>query len=544
MKTIKGIFQTGLVFSLLLVFSCKNLTELNINPNGTDPSTVNPTFLLTDVLTEVAKDYLQIGYDEPFPGVMQMTQKDAWSSGNNDYDWSNQSWDDYYALLRNNQKAYLRGQAQNNNFIMGVSLVMKSFLFGLITDLWGDAPYSAALRGDQGGTADMFPVYDAQKDIYTGIIDDLKAAGDLFANGNTQTDNGWDVYYQGDAAKWQKFANALLLRYYMRISEKMPDVAKAGLESVAASGNYFKSNDDDATMDFLGTADYNSWPDNFKFSANNGSDFKRIKMCSVFVDTLEAYNDPRLDVWAARVQIPIQITSTMSSNPDTIINDVRYIHPSAIPAGTLVDTDPDYVGIPPSIGSEPSWYNLNPTPGQLSNNPHVSYLNDIYKEPSGPLLKARLISFAEVNFILAEAALKGWNVGGSAKAYYEAGVKASLNTWGVGDDYDSYIQGAGVAYDGTLKRIIQQKWIASWTMAEEAWFDYRRTGYPELKPGPYAKKQRLPVRYIYSSEELNLNTANIDQALKDLEITNYSTPQGANSAWSKPWIIQGTNKPW
>jgi hypothetical protein len=544
MKTIKGIIQIGLFFSVLLMFSCKDLTELNINHNGTDPSTVNPTFLLTEVLTETAKDYLDIGYNEPFPGVMQMTQKDAWSSGNNDYDWSDQNWDDYYALLRNNQKAYERGQEQNNDFVMGVSLVMKSFLFGLITDLWGDAPYSAALKGDQGGTENMFPVYDAQQDIYTGIINDLKTASDLLAKGNTLSDNGWDVYYNGDAAKWQKFANSLLLRYYMRISEKMPDVAKAGIEAVVASGIYFKSNDDDATMDFLGTNADNSWPADTVYSTDNGSDYKRMKMCSTFVDTLESYNDPRLGVWAAKVQIPIQITSSMSSNPDIIINGVRYIHPDAIPAGTQVDTDPNYVGIPPSIGSEPSWYNLNPTPGQLSNNPHVSYLNSMYKNATGPLLKARLISFAEVNFILAEAALKGWSVGSDAKTYYEAGIKASMNTWGVGSDYNSYIQGAHVAYDGTLKQIIKQKWIASWTMAEEAWFDYRRTGYPALIPGPYAKKQRLPVRYIYSSEELNLNTTNIDKALKDLEVTNYSGAQGANSAWSKPWIIQGTNKPW
>ncbi len=544
MKTIKEVIRISLFLSILLMFSCKDLTELNVNHNGTDPSTVNPTFLMTDVLTETAKDYLEIGYDEPFPGVMQMTQKDAWFSGNNDYDWSDQNWDSYYALLRNNERAFERAGDLNNDFLKGVSLVMKSFLFGLITDLWGDAPYSAALKGDKGGEADMFPAYDAQKDIYTGIIDDLKTAGELFKNGNNMADNGWDVYYEGDASKWQKFANSLLLRYYMRVSEKLPDVAKSGIEAVASSGIYFKSVDDEATMDFIGTNDINSWPDNFKFSSNNGSDFKRIKMCATFVDTLESFNDPRLGVWAAKIHIPIQITASKSSNPDTIINGVRYIHPDAIPAGETVNTDPDYVGIPPSVSSDPSTFNLNPTPGQLSNNPHVSYLNDIYKEASGPLLKARLISLAEVNFILAEAALKGWSVGGNAKSYYEAGVKASLETWGVGEDYNNYIQGVHVAYNGTLKQIIKQKWIASWTMAEEAWFDYRRTGYPNLKPGPYAKRQRLPLRYIYSSEELNQNASNVEKAINDLEETNFSGPLGKNSPWSKPWIIQGTGKPW
>lgn len=543
MKAIKTVVKAVLFLLVISMFSCKDLTDLNINHNGTAPETVNPSFLMTAVLTETAKSYLQIGYDDPFPGVMQMTQKDAWSSSNNDYDWSDQSWSGYYGLLRNNQKAYERATELNNTFIMGISLVMKSFLFGLITDLWGDAPYSKALKGDKGGVGDLLPAYDPQKDIYMGIINDLKTASGLFAKGNTSiTDE--DVYYHGDASKWQKFANSLLLRYYMRISTKLPDVAKAGIAEVVSSGIYFKTSDDDATMDFLGTSDINSWPDNLEFDNTNGSNFRRIKMCATFVNKLESFNDPRLGVWAAKVQIPIVISATKSPNPDIIIDGVRYIHPDAIPAGTQVDTDPNYVGIPPSIGSEPSWYNLNPTPGQLSNNPHVSYLNDMYKSAAGPLLKARLMSCAEVDFILAEAALKGWSAGGDAKSFYEAGIKASMNTWGVSGDYSSYVGGAQVAYDGTLKQIITQKWIASWTNATEAWFDYRRTGYPELEAGPKAKRKKLPVRYIYSSEEANLNAANYENALKNLETTNFSGPEGANSAWSKPWIIQGTGKPW
>ncbi|MEO6949572.1 MAG: SusD/RagB family nutrient-binding outer membrane lipoprotein [Ginsengibacter sp.] len=544
MKTIiKKIIKVSLFLFVFSIFSCKKLTDVNINPNGTTPEKVNPSFLMTGVLTGTAKNYLQIGFDEPFPGVMQQTQKDAFSSGNNDYDWSDQSWDFYYGLLRNNKIAYDRAEAEGNNFIMGVSLTMKSFIFGLITDLWGDAPYSKALNGNKGGTENLLPEYDAQKDIYTGIISDLKTANGLLEKGNSGA-RSWDVYYNGDAGKWQKFTNSLLLRYYMRISAKLPDIAKTGVEEVVASGIYFKSTDDDATMDFIGNNGDNSWPDNLKFDGTNGSNFRRIKMGAPFVNTLQSYNDPRLDVWAAKVEIPIVISATFNPAPDIIINGVRYIHPDAIPSGTLVDTDPNYVGIPPSIGSEPSFYNLNPTPGQLSNNPHVSFLNDIYKEASGPLLKARLQSVAEVDFILAEAASKGWSVGMDAKTYYEDAVKASMDTWGVGSDYSNYINEPLVKFDGTLKQIMTQKWIASWTASAEAWFDYRRTGYPDLKAGPFAKQKKLPVRFVYSSEELNLNATNVEKALKDLEVTNFSGPQGANSQWSKPWVIQGTSQPW
>jgi hypothetical protein len=135
-------------------------------------------------------------------------------------------------------------------------------------------------------------------------------------------------------------------------------------------------------------------------------------------------------------------------------------------------------------------------------------------------------------------------VGADAETYYDAAVKASLDTWGVGGDYGNYIKGAEVAYNGTLEQIMTQKWIASWSAAEEAWFDYRRTGYPDLQAGPNAKRKKLPVRYVYSSEELNLNTVNVNNALKDLKATNFSGPEGVNSAWSKMWLLQDTGEPW
>lgn len=541
---LKDITQVGLVLFFIGFMSCKDLTELNINPNGPTLESANPAFLMTTVLTQAADNYLRIGYDEPFAGVMQYTQKDAWESSNNNYEWSNQEWGNYYDLLRNNQSAYDLAKAKDRPFITGVSLVMKSFIFGLITDLWGDAPYTEALKAKDEGENNLAPAYDDQKTIYLGILDDLKKAAGIFKSLQSSTAGSADVYYEGDPAKWAKFANSLRLRYYMRISSKLPDVAKQGIEEVVASGIYFQSNDDDATMSYPGTNSDNSWPLNTKFDNTSGSNFRRIKMCATFVNELEARNDARLAVWAAKIQTPIVIDANFSSNPDTIINGVRYIHPDAIPQGALVDTDPDYVGIPPSIGLDPSTYNLNPTPGQLSYNPSVSFLNDRYKEASGALLKARLQSYAEVCFILSEAALKGWSVGKNAKAWYEEGVKASLNTWGVGDDYNDYITGSKVAFDGTLEQIITQKWIANWTAAEEAWFDYRRTGFPDLKAGPIAKRKVLPVRFMYPGTEYLLNRDNVTAALNAIEETNFSGAEGKDSPWSKMWVLQGTGAPW
>jgi hypothetical protein len=168
----------------------------------------------------------------------------------------------------------------------------------------------------------------------------------------------------------------------------------------------------------------------------------------------------------------------------------------------------------------------------------------MYKSASGPYLKARLISASEVNFILAEAALKTWSVGGTATTYYNAGVKTSLDTWGLSSAYSAYIVRAGVAYAGTLAQIMEQKWIASWTTAQEAWFDYRRTGLPALLPGKVVKRNALPLRFLYGTNELLYNPDKADEAIQVLETTTFSSTDGKNSCWSRPWLLQGTGKPW
>jgi hypothetical protein len=528
-------------------FSCEDLTSVNTNPNGVQPDVVNPNLVMPTVLTEMAKLYVNLGYQD-IAGVVQHTQKDAWSSGHNDYDWGgNQSWAGYYDILRNNDLLYQRAIAQNLEFHQGVSLVTKAFMFGLITDLWGDAPYTNALKGELGGVANILPTYDSQEVIYTGILADLDKANKLLSKQKSEyssiVDNV-DVIYNGDPVKWRKLANSLALRYYMRISAKKADVAKAGIENIVKNpANYpiITTNAEDATMGFPGTSDGTSWPANAVFDVS-GSNYRRIKMANTFVEYLQGVNDPRLGIWAAKVEIPLVVDATLPAGTDKITGGKRYLSPDKV-GNSKIDTDQEYVGLPTSFSALPSAYNLNPTPGQTSFNPHVSFLAPMYKNATGALLRARLVSAAEVNFILAEAAQKGWSVG-DAKTFYEAGVKASLTTWGVGSSATSYLGTKGVSYDGTLKQIMEQKWIASWTAATEAWFDYRRTGFPALTAGPAAKRQALPVRFYYMQDEIRINAINATSAMDKLEVSNYSQADGKNSAWSKPWLMQGTGKPW
>jgi len=533
MKNIIYIRLTAFLLLFAVLFSCKDLTDLNENPNGVDPGSANANLLLSTVTTEIPKLYLTLGFGD-MAGVVQHTQVDAWFTSHNDYDWNNIDWTDYYNLLVDVQSVYDLSQEDGWEFQRGVALVLKSFMFGQIADLWGDAPYSQALQGD--GDYET-PVYDEQENIYLGIIEDLKTANSLLSQDASAYSNIYadaDEIYNGDPAQWRKFANSLLLRYYMRISNKI-DV-KASFADIVSNNPIFESVADDATLAYLGNTGGNSWPC-ATINDSSGSAYRRIRPCATLVEQMRSTADPRISVWFEKVAIPTVLSTEVADN--TEIDGIRYLNPNNYDLDYIC-TNSDYVGLPPGL-SQPSAYNNNPTPGQTSYNNYVSYLSKMYQEGSGDLLKARLMSYSEVCFLLAEAAHKGWISG--EQQYYEAGVKASLETWGVGDDYDAFIAQPGVAYDGTLKQLMTQKWVASWTAAQEAWYDWRRTGYPEFVAGSGSLRTVLPLRFPYGTDELDFNSTNCEDALSRFKMTNYSQGE-ENSPWSKPWLLQDTDKPY
>lgn len=528
------------LFVCISLQSCKDLTELNQNPNGVPEDKANANLILSTVLSDAAITYTNLGYGD-IAGVMQHTQKDAWSGGHNSYDWGPKEWGGYYNILNNNQSVYNKALENNLEFHQGVSLVMKSFVFGQIADLWGDAPYTTALQGNLGEDENVSPAYSTQEEIYTGLIADLKEASQLLSKGNKsaypEIGNATeiaDVIYNGDPEQWQKFANSLLLRYLMRISDKV-DVS-TDFVNIAQSQPIFTSNSDNAFVNFPGSNETVSWPANSVFDGTDGSNFRRIRPAATLVETLRDRDDPRIDVWFAKVQTPTVLSNEHPHN--SIVDGVRYLDPNQLQDS--VNTNPDYVGLPTQM-TLPSAYNLNPNPGQTSNNQFVSYLNDRYTQASGPLLNARLMSFSEVNFLLAEAAHKGWI--SEAEEHYNNGVAASLEEWQVSDNISGYLTHNLVAYNGSLERIIEQKWIASWTAAQEAWSDYRRTGYPQLETGVASPRQALPLRFQYGSNELNFNSANVQEAIGRLESTQFSQGE-ANSQWDKFWILAGTGEPY
>jgi hypothetical protein len=560
MKYMKTLYTLFLILILVTFASCKDLTELNVNPNGVDPSTVNPNLLMTTVITTTAQPYLDMGYEGDLAGVMQYVQKSGWGSGLNNYDFvSERAWTGPYDVLRNLKQLYSRSVQEGMEFQQGVSLVLRAFNFGYIADCWGDAPYATALNASNGGQADMFPTFNTQEEIYTGIIEELKTANTLLSKPNeaySGINADADVLYNGNPMAWRKMANSLMLRYYMRISTKLPSVAKAGIEEIISKPSefpIFTSIADDAKMDFIGSSSSDSWPANITYDASE-SNFSRMQLCAGLRDVLVEREDPRLPLWFNKVVTRIKV-STQYPDDDIVVGGVRYIRPEWLAANdyaiynkdtwvddvnagkNIVDTM-EYVGIPIAVSAgEPYPYNLNPAPTQGGYNVHVSALADMYKDAAGDMLKARLISYSEVCFILAEAAEKGWTVG-SQQTWYENGVRASFDLWDISGDADAYLANTGVAYDGSLSQIMEQKWIANWTVAVESWCDWRRTGLPALTVGPRGKRDAIPLRFRYDATERERNKDNYNSAITNLVQTEFTAQDGNDSSWSKFWLLQ------
>jgi hypothetical protein len=554
MKT-KYIFPILLIVLMGGLISCKKeLLEMNENPNGADPQTSNPNLVFSTVLTESGKAFVNLGYLD-IAGLMQHTQKDGWATGHNAYDWGgSNSWSNYYNILRNNKYVYDRAVELDYTFHQGASLVMKSLIFGLITDLWGDAPYSQALKGDVEGRENRFPAYDSQQSIYEGILADLEQANTILSGTVTGSPGSSDIYFNGNAMKWRRFANSLALRYYMRLAEKLPAVAKEGIERIAGNPTKYPiitNAADDVAMGFPGNNNGDSWPANATYDSDS-TNYRRIKMGQPLVGKMLEFNDPRLGAYANRVEIPIQVDDTLPVGTDRIVvatingeqRRVRQVHPSVFPAGTTINDinqHPNYVGLPLGLAL-PYTYNLSPNPTQSSRNPHVSWVNSAFANAKSGI-KVRLISAAEVNFILAEAAaVYKWNTGNAATHYNNA-VQASFTAWNMGSAA-SYLAQANVAFNGTQEQILTQKWISSWTMATESWFDWRRTGFPRLQGA--TQQGVLPVRFYYPLDERNLNEANANAAIEKLQASPFDDPWSGgtkNSIWAKTWLLQGTGKP-
>lgn len=474
------------IFLLFVTFTglqaCSDFEDVNTNPNAT--TTVDPDLLLNNILYAATGDATSIGsgtYDMFVGGDMGACWAQHWTKVlyNNEERYITRTgtirsfWQTIYTrVLKNANTMQVLAESKGNKNLQGISLVLKAYGFSLLTDCYGDIPFSEALKPDQ---SILKPKYDKQEDVYTGILSMLDEAGVLIGPGNGEIPASSDFMYGGDVTKWKKFAASLKFRCLMRIVAKKPSVSTQ-LQVLASSNSLFTSNEDEAKYF------YNASTNNPIYNTIVGSTRIEYKVCKPLIEQLKSFNDPRLAIYA-------------QPNVDSAYNGK--------PAGY---TDPGAAG-----------YTLN----------NVSSIGTFYLAKDLP---AYLMSYAQLQFLLAEARQRGYITTSTTKDYYEAGVRASFLFNGLSNqDADTYLASVGqFNSSNALNQIATQEWIALYGQGIEAWTEWRRTKIPVLTPAIDGVVTEIPSRFTYPDNEVTLNKDNYQNAV---------SVQGPDLLTTKIWWI-------
>lgn len=455
--------------------SCSDaLDEINKNPNATE--TPLAPYLLTGTLKQGADLYW--GDANSFNSSLLFVQH--WAkiqyTEPDRYDVSNTSftslWNTGYATLITDLNTIINfPEAQANPNYKGIALALRSWTFLLLTDAYGSIPYKEA--GQK-----VTPAYNTQKEVYTGLLEDLKFAQSLLGASNGAVTG--DLVYKGDIAKWKKFVNSLRLRIALRISDREPALAKqAAIEATSDAGGVISSNADTFKFTYISSPQQN--PASLWFETRD--DFRISK---TMVDKLYELADPRLPVFA-------QLPSDASVG--------KYVGG----ANGLSNSDANNQGFAKT--SKPGTYFLT------SSSPAV------------------IASHAETLFNLSEAAARGY-ISGDAAQYYRDAIRASLVQFGITDAtaITTYLNQPSVQYDPSnyAKSIGTQKWIAFFGQGLDAFTEWRRLDYPVLTAGPNTVLDgQIPSRFFYPGTEQSLNGNSYQAAIKE---------QGRDVLTTKLWF--------
>ncbi|MEZ4773619.1 MAG: SusD/RagB family nutrient-binding outer membrane lipoprotein [Bacteroidia bacterium] len=448
----------SLLILVLTSYACTNhFEEINTNPN--EAVEVSGDLLLPTVIFNLAD--MSVNQSYGFGDVVAQYTANYEYNDIDIYRWTSDGrfWGMYdYLQDISDIKAFGVKNALPN--YEAVALILEAYCFSILTDAYGDVPYTQANRAAEGIIS---PAYDTQESIYEGILSSLEKANTLIDPSGTISG---DILFQGNMNKWKKFANSLTVRLLMRISN-VKDISSTLQQMVDNPATYpvFESTGDDAIYYYAG-----STPDLSPYSSGRGREYEYFIAMPTnhFVDLLLANNDPRIHEWLGYK-----------------VND---------------DGSLEYLGVAPGqvlgdIGR----------PGDFSSK-DTSY----FSEPAK--ISGIFMTYSELNFILAEAAETGL-ISGNAQNYYEAGVQASFAQWNVEMSADFLT--TVVPYEaGNTDRIFEQKWLALYHTSVEAWFDWKRTGKPAfLQPGPgNLNGNKIPVRLMYPSLEQSVNGSNYNTA--------------------------------
>jgi len=458
---LKNIFYVILVASVLSACNDK-LDDVNKNPNATE--TPSAAYLLTGTLKQGADLYW--GSESNFNSSLLFVQQ--WAkiqyAEPDRYDISNTGftslWNTGYSTLITDLNTILNftDQQANSNY-KGIALTLRSWTFLLLTDAYGDIPYKEA------GTK-VTPAYNTQKEVYTGLLDDLKQAQSLLNAANGAVTG--DLVYKGNVATWKKLVNSLRLRIALRISDREPELAKqAVIEATSDAAGLISSNSE--IFKFVYTSSPQQNPASAWFETRDD-----YRISKTLVDKLAGLSDPRLPVYA-------QLPSNAAIGKYTGA------------ANGLSNSDANSQGF--ANTSKPGTYFLT------SQSPAV------------------IFSYSEVLFALSEAVSRGY-ITGDAEQFYKNAITASINQFGITDAgiIDGYLNQPAVKFDAInyAKSIGEQKWIAFYGQGLDAFAEWRRLDYPVLVAGPATVLDgQIPTRFFYPGTEQSLNGISYLAAVKN-----------------------------
>jgi hypothetical protein len=494
MKNILTLFCTA---AILLLGACKK-DYLDINKNPNKPAEVTPGLVLTNALNSTAVNttgsinFYQFastwtGYWNYSGAVSAFAEERSYQFTTN-YGPAVSTWDNLYHNLEDYDYVEKQSIALNNTFYNAISKTMKAYDFQNLVDIFGNIPYSDALKS----TSSIRPKYDKAQDIYEDLAKKLDTAAGLFKTnvGNVSSaDAAYDIMYKGDAAKWGRFANTLKLRILLRQSE-MPGRAAYILAEIAkinANGLGFIGAGDGGSVNpgyTNSSGKQNPFWSTFGYSPVGKTapkDGHRFYIASAYaLSFYQGNNDPRLPKLYTTIDDGNGTTYSGSAFGPTAGNDDNPQFKSAIGTGLLKGAD----------------------------------------------MAQPLLTDFESLFLQAEAAQRNY-ISTDARSLYEAAVQQSFSYLGAGTAA-AYLAANSVSNwtlaPDKLTLVMTQKWAAMNGINDmESWADYRRLNIPADVPisnNPAASIRKVPVRLLYPQSEYNYNPDNV---LAQGTISQFST---------------------
>ncbi len=495
MKSFFKYIAMGAVGVLLLTGTtgCEDFDKMNTNPNAMTPEKVNPLYHLpyVQIYSTLNVDqweriqHLTVDmFSQYFANCAWETQLCQTNNG-----WSTGFWNLHWTWIANLNHIIRRcEETGENNNLQQISRIWRAWCFSRATDLFGDMPYSEACNGLVQAAS-----YDSQKDIYYDLFKELTEAGaalDLSKN----TVNDYDLIFAGDAASWQRFANSLRLRLAMRLTECDPGKAKAEAEAaINAPGGLIKDN-------------VQIWRAQNHYNAINPQ-----YPCSYYWRSHCCMSVSMQRILTNLGGVPVKKLSYYKEGSYPHFADPRgIIMYNVTSQGTLATRE--FRGRWKGVESGYAGSNVSLPNNARNNNSRIgAFFCSL--DPTPPEKKELVINYdrmfnlmyvAEIDFLRAEGAIRGWKMGGNAKDFYEAGIRSKMAEYGnliAASDIETYLgsdmknnYGTSVKWEDNtgvltedcnsqLAKIITQKYIANYPENSfEAWNDYRRLGMPALDP--------------------------------------------------------------